>query len=687
MVTSLSPEVTRLLDRLYNLRGLDSEIIKAIEAEIANSTRIKEQLKKTAELNGTEMETVAYKKRALEEEYAEFNLAFESIHGQKFSVIFDELEIDLDIDGIKAEIRKKFPETQESLETKLGTLNIEINESEAKIKEIDDRKAEIDLKKDEAVRNQTELNRMLDEIFKGSEDISKQSVKSLLKLFRFTEEECDALAKMLLFPEDTLFIYDRIVSQNINGQTVAQVVQGESKQQEVDQNPNPVEFDADYIAEKSEEDPVFINGADEAVETNFDFGFDPKLGNFNTDYLAEKPEEEEPTISDELKTVLTESNLDITKFSLQQLTDLESCEIKKVIKVNEDIMRLLDIDPYVNSGLLIDLDLEFKVNQLLDNGKSYIDIRNCLSILDIDANQMQAYFELFTKNNYDLTKIPLIVYVNSPMNFLTNIKELNKRNYFVDDKQIYNNAADLLGDPTDTIAILYLIEKYKLAITNADGKIDLTIINIDPNQFEERINAYCEAGAEDLIAQNPRNLALDANVVLARIKYCQLNNVPYLTKAEGGKYLSYIFDQTEFESVVGDVSLESYIPKPTDINQLLEDKIAGAKEVIDYITNYSAAIEGMSYQEEDLKRLIDKIESIAITKGNTYYINDISFAKARVIENLRRLDMNTNSILFNYPDNELAAIALFANTNKTEEEYNIVDELLAPQETFGGKGI
>ena len=660
MDTALTEEATKLLDRLYNLRGTDSEIIKQIDDETLNSGKEKDKLKTTAEENRTTMEDISHKKVVLETQYASFNNEFKSISGQDFSVIFAELGIEFDIDRIKEMIKSKFPETQESLETKVSSLSIEISECEGKIKEIEDRKAEIDLKKSEAINYQSQLNRMLEEIFNGSEDISKQSVKNLLKAFKFSDEECDELAKMLIFPEDSLFIYDKIQKQNATGKTVSAIVQGAKEAAaalvgEVEETPDKGVIEIPIVSEVPQVEPLFNLVASSQV------------------------------ISDELKGILTEIKLDITKFTKEGLAELEACEKKEYLISNNVILKKLNIWPYSNPSLLADLDLKYKVNQLLDLGKSYEDIAKCWAVLNIDGSKMQSCFNLLTQNGYDLNKIPLIVYLQNPENYLQNINELKKYNYIVDENQKYNNAPDLVGDPINTISILIILKEYGITLTMPDGKLSLCMLNIDPDVLEKRINQYIEAGAGHILTQNPRYLLLDADAILARIRYCQANNIPYITKPDGD-YLSYVFSQFEFENVIKkEVDLTEYLFKPWDINKKLTEQINGASEMIKSL-NGVTVMENL-YPSETATKCIKKLEEIAIQGENEYKVENIFFSKPRVVNNLKKLDLDKNAELFNNPSiDEILLLSLFAGSEKSEEDFMRIAEIIIPKETFGGYG-
>ena len=518
METAIQLEVKRLLDRLYNFKGNNSEIITQIDSEIAALAEAKNELINKAEANKNALDEIAHKKAILEKEYAYFEKAISPINSESVKTLFDELGIVVDFNEVKAQIETRFPETKEKLETQVNDLNEETTDYSSKIKGIEDHKAEVEIKRMEALKNQKSLAELLEKVFNGNEDISKQSIKGLLRLFNFTEEECDELAKTLLFPEDTLFVYDQIINQ-APGRSVVDIVR----------------------TAKTATEGVIIEG-NEPEDRKYSFDFDDKPVT--------------TVVNNKLDLIFDLLGFDLNQFTKEQRAQLEELPNKDILTTNFELINAMNLSPIESFSLLIDNNLKFKVQQLLDLNKNYKDIKNCLGVLAIDVNTMQKNFDLLGNHGFDLRKIPLIVYVHGPQTYIDNIDILNKYGYNIDDKQFYNNAVDLLIDSALLTANLQIIKEYSINITNSEGKIYLKLLALDSNKLEQNAKQFIEAGIEHIIDQDPMVLANDAGEIIARITYCQENGIPYQTNGLNNDYLSFVFHQSEFEQV---------LQKPVDI--------------------------------------------------------------------------------------------------------------------------
>ena len=174
-----------------------------------------------------------------------------------FINVLKELDIAFDPEEIKKELEVKLPKTleefsmeKEKAEKELVTVEDEMNSATTKIEELG-------LRKDEALANQERLNRYFDLALEGNINITRDEITSLLEKFNFSEEEQREAAKLLMFPEDGLYEYEKSLK-GIKSKSISDVfkeAKEEIKTEEINKETPVVE------APLHEEEPSF----------NFDF--------------------------------------------------------------------------------------------------------------------------------------------------------------------------------------------------------------------------------------------------------------------------------------------------------------------------------------------------------------------------------------------------------------------------------
>lgn len=372
---ALSPEVSALLDKLYNLRGEDSVVLVEMDKQ---KNKAEETKTRTTEEKKELQEKIA----DLEKQHEELNDQGEKlvellsgINRDDYATVLDRLRIDFDPQNLVEKINKSLPRTIDSVtldtkkaEEKLVKVEEEMNTA---ITTID----ELAIRRDAALANQEKLNEYFDLALSGRINITRDSITSLLEQFNFTEEEQREAAKILMFPEDALFSYEeKVKEKEKSGKSISEVI-AEAK------NAEPVTEETIKIIEEEPEKVEFEtenNDKDKLIEL---------LENAGIDYLD-----------------FTGQELDYLLANYDE--DLINSNIKYIKKVN------IGTDIFIShANLMVDVELQDKINMLLDLGKESIDVYLNPSILEkYSKEQLENAINNLRSNGMDPKNVPLMAY-------------------------------------------------------------------------------------------------------------------------------------------------------------------------------------------------------------------------------------------------------------------------------------
>ena len=280
---------------------------------------------------------------------------------------------------------------------------------------------ELGIRKDAAMANQDKLNEYFDLALKGKINITRDSITSLLEQFDFSEEEQREAAKILMFPEDALYIYDsKINNADVQGKSISEVI-SEAK-------------DAIIEDEKQEEinnleEPVIEETKDiEPKENDIDFKLEEKTkpveedAIFNPFVIEDIPVNENVEIKEDnifnsnesLEDYLTSLGFNYLEFSSQDLDELKDNFDKETMKKNVELIKdkNIDLDIFTDHvSLLYDKELTEKIQILLNIGKEPIDIYLNPSILvKYSTERLNNAIALLTSNGMDPKNVPLMAY-------------------------------------------------------------------------------------------------------------------------------------------------------------------------------------------------------------------------------------------------------------------------------------
>ena len=358
----LTAEITKLLDKLYNLRGEDSVILSKMEKEKAKAEETKERTASEKTTLQEKIENLVEEERVLAEEGEKLVSTLSRIKTDDFKIVLEKLKVDFNPDKLSEDVNRLLPQTidkvKEDIEgakKELVTVEAEMNTAIATIEELV-------IRKDEALSNQARLNEYFDLALNGNINITRDSITSLLEKFDFTEDEQREAAKIMMFPEDALYDYEKKIKN--------------------------IEQPGKSISE------VFAEAKENVVE--------------------EVKEETKLSPKEELIALLKELGFDYLDFTSNDLDKILANYTKDTLRKNVEFAnsKNIKLDLFVdNVSLLYDKELEEKISKLIEVGKDTFDIYLNPNILTkYDANGLVSIIDKLKNSGLDPKKVPLIAY-------------------------------------------------------------------------------------------------------------------------------------------------------------------------------------------------------------------------------------------------------------------------------------
>ena len=383
----LSPEVTRLLDKLYNLRGSDSVIFKEMESAHAKAEETKERTTKEKSALQEKIAGLESDSKNLSEQGKKLIDVLKGIDKSAYATVIDRLHINFDPEALVEKLDESLPETIERVNEDIKSSKDELVKVEEEMNSAITTIEEIGIRKDTAIANQEKLNEYFELALAGNINITRDSITSLLEQFGLTEEETREAAKILMFPEDALYDYDARIKES-EKKSISEVMQEAKSQEEV---VTPKEEVVEPIEIK--EEPVKVQ-----VE----------------EVKAEPVVEEKKFDREDLIDLFNEIGLDYLDYTTSDLDDILDHFNEKVIRRNVNIFKEneLSLDIFVDHiNLLYDKELEAKMDRLLRIGKSALDIYlNPTVLTKYDYKGLDKAILLLQNSGLDPKKVPLMAY-------------------------------------------------------------------------------------------------------------------------------------------------------------------------------------------------------------------------------------------------------------------------------------
>lgn len=438
----LPNETSALLDKLYNLRGENSYILIEMEKERQIAEETKEKTAREKEDLQQKIASLTNEETLLAEQGAHLRDVLSGINPDDFRVVLDKLNIDFDPEALKNKIDENLPGRIEEVvsatkkaEDELVTVEDEMNSAVTKIDELA-------IRKETELANQEKLNEYFELALSGNINITREAITSLVSQFNFNEEEQREAAKLMMFPEDALYEYDKQYQDAQNhGKSISDVLI-EAKESvtkpigeifsDADSNVNNVEETSDDL--KNEVSDVDIEKISTEISDilkkledneNKPLFDDIKLDNLPIENNKETIEEQasnEVKINEETKEDSEETMMDLFKrlglseimFVESELSDLIALDDKRLVEKNVGILNKYGINLDVvsdNVNILSDSELEEKINEILETGKTVDDIYfNPSVIKKYDYQGLKDAIELLKENGLDPKKVPLMAF-------------------------------------------------------------------------------------------------------------------------------------------------------------------------------------------------------------------------------------------------------------------------------------
>lgn len=372
-----------LLDKLYNLRGADSDILKEMDRQKAKAEATKART--TDEKANLQKNIADLKKqrKELEEQGDKFKEVLGNIHREDYETVLSKLNVDFDPKGLLEKVEKNLPKTIETVEKDTKKAEDELVKVEEEMNGAITAIEELGIRKDAALANQDKLNEYFELALTGHINITRDSITSLLQDFGFNEAEQRETAKILMFPEDALFQYDeRVKGRARVGKSISEVLQ-EAKTM-VDDEPDEI---------------------DDIKVPTFDI---------DTEFTVEEPKEEAIDIKTEVIETLKEKGIDYLDFTSDEINKLIDNFDKDLVIKNIDFMKSTGFasDVYINHiDMMYDKELVDKVKLLLASGKEVLDIYlNPKVLVKYNLAELQKSIDTMKNNGMDPKEVPLMAY-------------------------------------------------------------------------------------------------------------------------------------------------------------------------------------------------------------------------------------------------------------------------------------
>ncbi|NMA50832.1 MAG: hypothetical protein GX951_03170 [Mollicutes bacterium] len=378
----LDEKAILLLDRLYNLRSDDSVILVNMEEERKKASDLKEKTSLEKVELESKINSLIEEENILKNEGQNLERVLDSINANAFKKILERLNIDFDPEKIKKEVNLRLPETinkvlkeKEEAHEKLISTEEEMNNAIMRIEELG-------IRKDEAIYNQSRLNRIFELALSHNINITREEITSLLAKFDFSEEEQRIAAKILMFPEDGLFEYDKNptkITVKSDNTSIAEPI---------------IDFKEIKNIEPSQ---INVTSEEKDVKDSAEIKVELKI--------SEK---------DELINLLKElgyNHLEITDAGFNEL--LENFD-KDTISKNAKLIEQIGIDKELlnnNVQLFYDTELSEKLDVLSNIGKMPKDISlNCDVLIKYNLNDLNNAIKMLRENGLDPKLVPLMAY-------------------------------------------------------------------------------------------------------------------------------------------------------------------------------------------------------------------------------------------------------------------------------------
>ena len=409
----LSSEMTSLLDKLYNLRGEDSVILVSMDEEKQAAVETRDRTSALKSELQSKINDLTSEETVLAEEGERLKNALASIKKEEFATVIEHLNIDFDPEAIKNKVETALPVTIERVANEKQEAADELVQVEDEMNAAITKIEELGIRKDEALSNQSRLNNYFELALSSNINITRDEITSLLAKFNFSEEEQREAAKLLMFPEDGLFDYEKSFKERpISGKSIGEVIQ------EARETTPVVDFAALAGTKEPEAEPVIEDIKEpiikiQPVEITQPVVEVPVVEPVITTPVLE-PVITENASKDKLIELLTKLGFDYLDFTSNDFSKLLENYNETLISNNVALIEKLKMNKDVfvdNIELLYDTELESKIERLTSVGKAPQDIYlNPNVLVKYSLNELDSAIKTLHESGLEPKNVPLMAY-------------------------------------------------------------------------------------------------------------------------------------------------------------------------------------------------------------------------------------------------------------------------------------
>ena len=374
-----------LLDKLYNLRGSDSDILKEMDRQKNKAEQTRDRTTEEKAKLQKDIASLKKQREELEDQGEKFKEVLQGIHREDYATVLDRLRIDFDPKNLLEKLEKNLPRTIDNVERDTKKAEDELVKVEEEMNTAITTIEELGIRKDAALANQEKLNEYFELALAGHINITRDSITSLLEEFGFNEAEQRETAKILMFPEDALFAYDaKVKAKDKAGKSISEVIH-EAK------NTSPTEHEA----------------ASDVSQDSYEE---------STPEVEEQPvvENEEDTRKNLVIDTLKDCGIDYLDFTSEEMDDLIRNFDEQTVRDNIELMnsKKIALDVFIHHvSMMYDKELRRKIELLLNIGKEAMDIYlNPNVLVKYSCDQLERVISVIAANGMDPKEIPLMAY-------------------------------------------------------------------------------------------------------------------------------------------------------------------------------------------------------------------------------------------------------------------------------------
>ena len=372
-----------LLDKLYNLRGSDSDILKEMDRQKNKAEQTRDRTTEEKAKLQKDIASLKKQREELEDQGEKFKEVLQGIHREDYATVLDRLRIDFDPKNLLEKLDKNLPRTIDNVERDTKKAEDELVKVEEEMNTAITTIEELGIRKDAALANQEKLNEYFELALEGHINITRDSITSLLEEFGFNEAEQRETAKILMFPEDALFAYDaKVKAKDKAGKSISEVIH-EAKSMSPEET-NVSEIQAESYATES----LIDDKAPEIYEDN--------------------------ELKNRVIETLKDCGIDYLDFTSEEMDDLIAHFDEQDVRDNIELMNSKNIalDVFIHHiSMMYDKELRRKIELLLNVGKEAMDIYlNPNVLVKYTCDQLERVVSVIAANGMDPKEIPLMAY-------------------------------------------------------------------------------------------------------------------------------------------------------------------------------------------------------------------------------------------------------------------------------------